>query len=106
MRIILLLLFSLCASSLCAILEKSVFEVENGVKYFLFTKDSQTQAIDIRDTNYSENERIVFVIHGFQTASLDNPHKLKDDIFKYDLNVDKVVVVSWLDYSTYPSNFF
>lgn len=99
-----LLLFFFCVSCRAGVLVKSVIEHENDVKYEVYEKGN-SQAVDIHDTNFTKNEKIVFVIHGFQTTSLDNSLKLKDDIFKYDLNVDKVIVLSWLDFSTFPSKF-
>lgn len=68
MRIILLLFYFgvLCRG---AVLKKSVIEHENDVKYLVFTKGS-SQSVDIHNTNFTKNETIVFVIHGYHTTSL------------------------------------
>lgn len=88
-------------SSSYAALEQSQLEKLKNVKYLGYTREDQDNYVDIRDIDCSKNMTTVFVIHGYFKISLQQPMKLKDDIFKYDPNVGCVIVVSWLYYSSY-----
>lgn len=97
----LLLLFYFGVSYSYAVLEQSKLEKLKNVKYLGYTREKQSDHVDIRDIDCSGNVTTVFIIHGFFKISLLEPMTLKDDIFKYDADVSCVIVVSWLYYSTY-----
>lgn len=80
-------------------LDYSELELNQGVKYLSFTRANRNNAVDIRKVTFDDNYSTVFVIHGFETTSLDKPLQVKNDLFQLNLNVDRVIIVSWLDYS-------
>lgn len=102
MKCLLLLLLLYCVvSSATAELKQSSLEKLKNVRYLGFTKENPTELVDIRGLDCSGNLTTVFIVHGYFTISLEKPHNLKDDFFKYNPDVGCVIIVSWLDYSIY-----
>lgn len=91
-----------------ASLERSQLEKQHGIQYMSFTRGNPQSSVDIRDiNNFDDGLTSVFVIHGYWTISLDKPLNMKDAIFQHDPNVERVIVVSWMDYSSGKfQNFF
>lgn len=89
----------LCTNAAADTLEKSELEQYNGVEYLTYTKDNRTNAVDIRDVKFDDDYANVFVIHGFEAKSIKNALQVKDDLFQFNLNVGRIIIVSWLDYS-------
>ncbi|KAJ6648497.1 Pancreatic lipase-related protein 2, partial [Pseudolycoriella hygida] len=56
-------------------------------------------SVDIRDVNFNDNETTVFIVHGFESTNLDQPLQVKDDLFRLKLEVERVIIVSWMEYS-------
>lgn len=81
------------------ILEKSQLEQYEGVKYATFTKANRSASVDIRHVNFNDDYTNVFVVHGFESKNIDKALKAKNDIFKFDVNVGRVIIISWLNYS-------
>lgn len=78
----------------------SSLEQYEGVKYLAYTKTNKTNAVDIRDVNFDDEYGNVFIIHGFQAKSLDKSAvKVKNEVFQFNSNVERVIIVSWLEYS-------
>lgn len=97
-----LLLFLSGISYSYAQLQQSQLEKFKNVRYFAFTKDNPNQLFDIRNVSCSgSNLTTVFIVHGFFKISLLEPLRMKDDIFDFESDIQCVIVVSWLDYSTY-----
>lgn len=82
-------------------LAKSPLETYRNVRYMAFKKENPTNHEDIRDVDCSGNLTTVFIVHGFFKISLEQPLSIKDEIFTYRPDVKCVIVVSWLEYSTY-----
>lgn len=92
-------------SSQYSSLELSQLERNNDVKYLTFTKDDRKTSKDIRDVNFNDGQVTVFIVHGYLMTSLKEPLTLKDDILKYNQNVARVIVVSWMNYSRISGEF-
>lgn len=90
--------YSVLHSCVNASLEHSQLE-KRGVIYLTYTRDNCDDSSDIRNINFDDNCTNMFIIQGHLSTSLEKPLKLKDDLFKYDQNVGRVIVVSWMDYS-------
>lgn len=80
-------------------LKYSYLEQSEGVVYQTYTKDNPQTWDDIRDIDFNDIYGNVFIIHGFASVSLDKPLKVKDDLFQYNQNVKRVIVIDWQDYS-------
>lgn len=97
MGYILLLLFLLNSAAFLATsdaLDYSQLEVDESVKYLAYTRNNKKNPVDIRQVDFGDDYATVFVIHGFEMKTLDKPLQVKND-----LNVERVVIVSWLEYS-------
>lgn len=79
--------------------KRSKLEQNEGVTYLTYTRENKKVAVDIRDVNFNDTSKNVFIIHGFEAESLDKPLQVKDDLFEYKNDVERVIIVSWLDYS-------
>lgn len=102
MGYILLLLFLLNSAAFLATsdaLDYSQLEVDESVKYLAYTRNNKKNPVDIRQVDFGDDYATVFVIHGFEMKTLDKPLLVKNDIFQFNLNVERVVIVSWLEYS-------
>ncbi len=102
MGYILLLLFLLNSDALYATsdaLEYSQLEVDEGVKYLTYKRNDKKNSVDIRQVNFSDDYGTVFIVHGFETKTLDKPLQIKNDVFQFNLDVERVIIVSWLEYS-------
>lgn len=80
-------------------LEKSQLEQYEGVSYLTYTKNNRKNSVNIREVDFDDDYTTVFVIHGFKSENIDKPLQIKNDIFQFDLNVGRVIIVSWLEYS-------
>lgn len=104
MNWLLLVVFLLTGNILCTYasdtLKHSELEQYEGVKYLTFTKENENNAVDIRNVNFNDNYVNVFVIHGFEMKKLDKPLQVKNDLFQFNPNVGRVIIVSWLEYSS------
>lgn len=99
------LLFISCITYLYGQFQESKLEKLKNVRYFAFTKKDPNKLFGIRDADCSDrNLTTVFIVHGFFKISLKEPLTTKDDIFHSEPDVGCVIVVSWLDYSTYSGN--
>ncbi|KAJ6639790.1 Pancreatic triacylglycerol lipase, partial [Pseudolycoriella hygida] len=81
------------------VLKYSELEQEQGVKYLAYARNNLQISVDIRDVSFNDNEPTVFIVHGFESKNLDQPSQLKDDLFRLWLEVERVIIVSWKEYS-------
>lgn len=106
MRYLLPILF-LCIVSFSygnILLERTKLETK-GVKYLAYSKKNQNHPVDIRDISFDDDRKTAFIIHGYWSKSFESQLRLKDELFQYAPNMGRVIVVSWLDYSTFVGKF-
>lgn len=97
---ILLLIYNITCSHVINSLERSTLEKDQGVSYLTYTRAERNNSRDIRNVNFNESNVTVFIIHGYGPRLLLNkPLQVKDDLFQYRVDVGRVIIVSWLDYS-------
>lgn len=81
-------------------LPKSELEHYENVAYLTYTRKNQHKPVDIRHADFDDTHTTVFIIHGVEVSMIGEPLlKVKDDIFAYRLDVERVVVVSWIEFS-------
>lgn len=86
-------------------LELSYIENSEGVEYLTYTKNNSQNSVNIRYVDFNDDYLNVFIIHGFDVKSLDEPLQVKDDLFKYVENVRRVIIIDWQDYSEKTGKF-
>lgn len=86
-------------------LKLSELERNEGVRYLTYTRKNKNVVADIRDVNFNDTFVNVFIIHDFESKSLDKPLQVKNDLFQYKVDVGRVIIVSWLNYSGKLSRF-
>ena len=82
-------------------LDTSNLEKTFGVTYYTFKKNFPDRPIEIRDVNFEIDSKTVIVVHGYKPETLERSMAVKNALFQYDSSVGRVVVVSWVNYSTF-----